>query len=294
MNRRSFLKASSGAALGGLAWMATGCASESDSSASSASAADTSAAGTRSLPALGVQLYTVRSLMEDDFEGTLQSVADIGFDHVEFAGYYERSPEEVRALLDDLGLAAPSTHVPLEPLRNDLDGVIQTAQAVGHEYVICPWLPEEERASIANYRALAQFFNEVGGQMRDAGLQFGYHNHAFEFEAIDGTRPYDVLLDETDPEHVTMELDLYWIREAGFDPLAYFADHPGRFALAHVKDRADDGTMLPVGQGAIDFAAIFAQSEQAGLQHYVVEHDNPDDPLASIRTSHDYLRQLRF
>lgn len=246
------------------------------------------------LSTVGVQLYTVRSLMEDNFEGTLQSVADIGYDHVEFAGYYERSPEEVRGLLDELGLQAPSTHVPLNMLRDDLGGVIQMAQAAGHDYVICPWLSEEERGSIDGYRELAQFFNSVGGQMQDAGLQFGYHNHDFEFEPIDGTVPYDVLLDETDPERVTMELDLYWIVEAGYDPLTYFEEHPGRFPLAHVKDRTAEGDMVAVGAGTIDFASIFAQSDQAGLEHYVVEHDNPENPLQSIRTSYDYLAQLRF
>lgn len=291
MDRRRFLQTTAGLAAGGLAWMSTGCASNADNPAPGTGGAS---GGTRQLSAVGVQLYTVRSLMEDDVEGTLRAIAGIGFEEVEFAGYYGRRPAEVKGLLDEVGLTAPSTHVPLNVLREDLDGIIQTAQAIGHEYVICPWLPQSERGSIHGYRQLAAFFNEVGSEMQAAGLQLGYHNHAFEFEAIDGERPYDVLLQETDPEHVTMELDLYWIVEAGHDPLAYFEQYPGRFALSHVKDRTHDGAMTAVGEGAIDFAAILAQSDQAGLQRYIVEHDNPDDPLASIRASHDYLRQLRF
>jgi sugar phosphate isomerase/epimerase len=279
--------------------MSAGCASESNSSSSpsgssSPRGASSSGTGANQLSAIGVQLYTLRTLMEDDFEGTLRSVADIGYDEVEFAGYYERSPSEVRDLLDELGLAAPSTHVQLNVLRDDLDSVIQTAQAVGHEYVICPWLPQSERGSIEGYRELAQFFNNVGREMQAAGLQFGYHNHDFEFETMDGQRPYDVLLRETDPEHMTMELDLYWIVEAGYEPLAYFEEYPGRFALSHVKDRTENGAMVAVGAGSIDFATIFAHHEQAGLQKYIVEHDNPEDPLASIQASHDYLSQLRF
>lgn len=246
------------------------------------------------LDAIGVQLYTVRSLLSGDFEGTMRTVADIGFDEVEFAGYYGRSPSEVKGLLDELGLSAPSTHVQLGMLRDDLDGVIQTAQEIGHEYVICPWLPESERGPLEGYRKLAQFFNEVGGQLREAGLQFGYHNHAFEFETINGEQPYNVLLNATDPEHVTMELDLYWIVEAGYDPLTYFEQYPGRFALSHVKDRTDGGAMVAVGEGTIDFASIFARSDQAGLQRYIVEHDNPEDPIASIQSSYNYLSQLQF
>lgn len=272
--------------------MSAGCASDSGSSA--ASNANTLSGGTRTLSAIGVQLYTVRSLLGDDFEGTMRTIADIGFDEVEFAGYYDRSPDEVRGLLDDLGLAAPSAHVQLGALRDDLDRVIQTAQAVGHEYVICPWLAPSERGSIAGYRELAAFFNEVGRQMQDADLQFGYHNHDFEFETIDGERPFDVLLNDTDPELVTMELDLYWTVEAGYDPLAYFEQYPGRFALSHVKDRTEDGAMVAVGEGAIDFASIFARSDQAGMERYIVEHDNPEDPIVSIRSSYEYLSQLQF
>jgi len=291
MDRRHFLHTTAGLAAGGLAWMSAGCASDADSSAGNAAA---SSGGARTLPSIGVQLYTLRSLLADDFEGTMRTVADIGFDEVEFAGYYDRSPDEVRGLLDDLGLTAPSTHVQLGMLRDDLDSVIQTAQAVGHEYVICPWLNPSERGSIAGYRELATFFNEVGRQMQGAGLQFGYHNHDFEFETIDGERPYDVLLDATDPELVTMELDLYWTVEAGHDPLTYFEQYPGRFALSHVKDRTEDGAMVAVGEGAIDFASIFARSDQAGMQRYIVEHDNPEDPVASIRSSYAYLSQLQF
>ena len=293
MNRRHFLHTTAGLAAGSLAWMSAGCASDGSSPSSNASGA-ASSSGTNRLRAIGVQLYTLRSLMEDDFEGTLRAVADIGYDEVEFAGYYDRSPEEVRGLLDELGLAAPSTHVPLNALQDDLDRVIQTAQTIGHEYVVCPWLPEAERGSIAGYRAIAQRFNDVGREMQAANLQLGYHNHAFEFEMIDGQRPYDVLLDATDPAYVTMELDLYWIVEAGHDPLAYFERYPRRFALSHVKDRTEDGAMVAVGAGALDFANIFAHSDQAGLQKYVVEHDNPEDPLASIRSSYDYLSQFRF
>jgi sugar phosphate isomerase/epimerase len=281
MNRRSFVKVTAGAALGGVfgldrrAW-----------------AADVAAG--RSLDRIGVQLYTVRSLMEKDFAGTLKAVAEVGFEEVEFAGYFDHRPEEVKAILDRLGLTAPASHVSIDSLRGDLAGTIEQAQAVGHDYLICPWLAPEERVSIESYKTVAGDFNEVGKACRDAGLRFGYHNHDFEFETIDGQLPFDVLLDETDPELVEFELDLFWITKGGEDPFRYFDRYPGRFTLCHVKDMTENEQMVDVGAGRIDFKAIFGRAEQAGLEHFFVEHDEPEDPLASIKASHDYLEALRF
>jgi sugar phosphate isomerase/epimerase len=281
MNRRSFVKVTAGAALGGIfgldrrAW-----------------AAD--AAAGRSLDRIGVQLYSVRSMMEKDFAGTLKAVADVGFEEVEFAGYFDHQPEEVKTLLGRLGLTAPASHVSIDLLREDLAGTIEQARAVGHDYLIGPWLAPEERVSIESYKTVAGFFNQGGKACRDAGLRFGYHNHDFEFETIDGQLPFDVLLDETDPDLVDFELDLFWITRGGEDPFRYFDRYPGRFTLCHVKDMAENEQMVDVGAGRIDFKAIFARAEQAGLEHFFVEHDEPEDPLASIASSHDYLRALKF
>src|SRR2546428_537367 len=130
-----------------------------------------------------------------------------------------------------------------------------------------------------------------------AGIQFGYHNHTFEFvkdQALGGKLPYDVLLAETDPKLVQMEMDLCWITEGGQDPLVYFDRYPGRFPLVHVKDMTKDHQMTEVGSGAIDWRRIFAQSEKAGMRHYFVEHDEPKAPFDSILTSYEFLRKLRF
>ena len=294
MNRRTFLKSSAAAGLGSM-YVLAGCAGDADS-ATSTGQADTTAAAIQgqTLDRIGVQLYTLRSLLADDFEGTIEQVAGIGFNEVEFAGYYDRSPEDVKALLDRVGLTAPSAHIQLNQFQDDIDGVIAAAQTIGHHYVILPWLAPPQRESIDMYKQHAALLNEVGQKCKDAGLQVGYHNHDFEFQETDGQIPYDVLLAETDPDLVIMQLDLFWIAKAGQDPLAYFENHPGRFHLCHVKDMTAEGEMTDVGNGTIDFAAIFAQSEQAGLQHYVVEHDNPEDPIASITTSYTYLKDLEF
>lgn len=284
MDRRQFLDTSAraaGALCSGLAL--AGCAS--DSSKQQAPKSPTT------LSAIGLQLYTIRSVMEEDFRGAMDQVAEAGYDEVEFAGYYDRSPDEIRALLDDLGLEAPATHVPLSRLRNGLDEVIRTAKAIGHQYVVCPYLSEEERTSIADYRELAEEFRSFGERCAAAGLQFAYHNHDFEFTEMDGTLPYEVLLNETDPKHVQMELDLYWVVEAGHDPITYLERDPDRFPLCHVKDRGDDGGMRSVGEGTIDFIPIF---RQGSFEHYFVEHDNPEAPMKSIAKSYRSLSNLEL
>jgi sugar phosphate isomerase/epimerase len=251
-------------------------------------------AASGSLERIGVQLYTVRTLMEDDFEATLAAVADVGYHEVEFAGYFGRSPEQVKAVLEQTGLSAPACHVPIGALRDDLAGTIETVKTIGHEYMVCPWLAPEERGTIEGYRELATFFNEVGTACREAGVRFAYHNHDFEFFPIDGEVPMDVLLDGTDPDVVEFELDLFWITKGGRDPFEYFERYPGRFPLCHVKDMDEEEAMVDVGAGKIDFGSIFASSDQAGLIHYFVEHDSPPDPLASIGASFAHLESLRF
>lgn len=250
--------------------------------------------GSRSLERIGVQLYTVRNLLEEDFEGTLEAVAEIGFHEVEFHHYFGREPQQVKDLLEQLGLDAPAAHFPWDSFREDHESVIETAKAVGHRYVLLAWLPPEDRATIDQYRELAAFCNKVGETSKSAGLQFAYHNHDFEFLPVEGQVPFDVLLAETDPDLVEFEIDLFWIVKGGHDPLDYFDNHPGRFTLCHVKDMAAGEKMVDVGAGELDFASIFARSDQAGLEHYFIEHDEPTDPLASIEASFKHLEALKF
>jgi sugar phosphate isomerase/epimerase len=242
---------------------------------------------------IGVQLYTVRTLLERDFDGTLASLATIGFREVEFAGYHGRTPEAVRAALARAGLTAPSAHVPIESVRDDLPRVLEGARVMGHQYVVVAWIPQEQRTP-PGYRAAADLFNRVGEQALASGIRFAYHNHAFEFAPQDGRLPYDVLLERCDPRYVAFEMDLYWISKGGQDPLRYFARWPERFPMVHVKDSSGppDHRMVDVGAGRIPWKAIFARRKEAGIRHYFVEHDTPADPLASVRRSYEYLRRL--
>ncbi len=294
MNRRNFLKASTGATLGGIVLLNAGCGDSPESSAGQMNDSTAVVGGSRTLSNIGVQLYTLRSLMQDDFEGTLEKVAGIGYDQVEFAGYYDRTPEQVRQLLDQLGLAAVSTHIGYDQVRENLSSVMEASKTLGLKYIVVPALPEAARASIDSYKEVAEVLNTAGAQCRQEGLALAYHNHAFEFEEADGQIPYDVLLAQTDPDLVKMELDLFWIAKAGKDPIAYFSQYGDRFRLCHVKDMTPGGDMAPVGSGKTDFAAIFDRAEQIGMEYYIVEHDNPEDPIQSIQTSYDYLKAMTY
>jgi sugar phosphate isomerase/epimerase len=170
------------------------------------------------------------------------------------------------------------------------------AKAMGHRTLIVAWVDRGKMPAIDDWKALAKRFNEIGRRAAGDGLRFAYHNHNFEFPPIAGSRPYDVLLGDTDPALVDFELDLYWALKAGADPLDYFVRHPGRFRSVHVKDGGPMPAfeMRDVGAGTIDWKRIFARHNQAGIEHYFVEHDNPADPIASITASARYLTALDY
>ena len=251
----------------------------------------------RKLDKIGVQLYSVRNEMAKDFEGSLKKIAELGYKQVEFAGYYNRTPQQVKALLDQLGLESPSAHVPIQALRQDPAKAIETAKAIGHRYVICPYLDASERKTLDQYKQHAALFNQVGEACRKAGLKFAYHNHDFEFMPIDGKLPFDLLLAETQKDLVQIELDLYWTVKAKQDPLAWLKKHPGRFAAFHVKDMDNTprGFFTEVGRGVIDFKPIFAAGQKAGVELFIVEQDaTPGSPFDSLKISADYLKTFEF
>lgn len=258
---------------------------------------NTKAFGAQKLSKIGLQLYTVRRDLERDFEGTLRLIAALGIDEVEFAGNFGQKPERIKNLLENFKLVATSAHVSIDALRKDLPKTIAEAQIIGHKYLVLGYLPAEKRKSLDDYKKLAELLNKTGEECRRAGLQFAYHNHDFEFARMENQIPYDLILKETDAQNVKMELDLYWITKAGFDPISYFGKHPKRFPLVHVKD--SDATpkkfFTEVGRGTIDFKKIFAKAKVAGIKHYFIEQDEtPAAPLVSVETSLKYLRNLKY
>ena len=268
------------------------------------------AADDNKIEKVGVQLYTVRKQMKADFDGTLAKVAAIGYKEVEFAGYFGRTPQHVRAALEKNGLSSPACHIDYDLLAPDKwPAQIESAQVIGQSYIVNPWIPEERRKTEDDWKRAADTFNRAGEACNQAGIQFAYHNHWFEFLPVNGKLPYDTLLTLCDAKLVKMELDLCWITVGGADPLQYFSRYPGRFPLVHVKDikklpsvtaagaqNFGDSLkdMTEVGSGIIDWKKIFAQSEKAGIKHYIVEHDKPKAPFDSIQTSYEYLSKLRW
>ena len=250
----------------------------------------------KKLKRVGLQLYTVRDMMKADLPGTLAQVAAIGYKEVEFAGYFGRTPAQIRDLLRRNKLDSPSTHLSFDLLPNGWQKALDDAKAIGHKWAAIAWIPEEKRRTLDDWKRHAAAFNRAGAQAKSAGLRFAYHNHDFELTRIGGVRPLDILLNETDASLVNFEMDLYWVVFGGGDPLDFFKRYPKRFKLLHVKDSAGppDNKMVDVGKGTINFRSIFAQSEKAGVKHYFVEHDNPADPIASLRNSYTYLHSLTF
>jgi sugar phosphate isomerase/epimerase len=249
-------------------------------------------AGMRRLQPVGVQLYTVRDLMKADFEGTLAAVAKLGYKEVEFAGYFGRTPDQVKAALKAAGLSAPSAHVPLPAGNSEWSGTIETAADIGLKYLVIPSVPKENRTTLADWQQLAKRFNELGEAARRHGIRFAYHNHEYEFVMTGNRLPYDVLLEETKRDLVEFEMDIFWIRRGGQDPLAYFRKWKGRFPMVHVKDMTLEGKMVDVGAGTIDWKSIYAARKEAGIKHWFVEHDEPADPMGSLAASYEYMKSL--
>ncbi|MEX2179741.1 MAG: sugar phosphate isomerase/epimerase [Gemmatimonadaceae bacterium] len=263
-------------------------------------AIETSRVAERRVERIGIQLYTVRREMQQDLPGTLARLAEMGYDEVEFAGYFGRTPVQIRAVLEQVGLAAPSTHVGYNLLAAEWDRALDDAAAMGHQYVTVPWLPAEPRRTLDGWRRVADEFNRAGERATARGLTFAYHNHDFEFTRVGegGVVPFDLLLDRTDPSYVQFQLDVFWLVKAGGDPLAYLRAHPSRFTTLHIKDSAGapEHAQVDVGDGVIDFAAILRldRAQQRAVKHLFIEHDQPADAMAFAKKSHDYVYRMEI
>jgi sugar phosphate isomerase/epimerase len=239
-------------------------------------------------PKIGLQLYTVREAAGQDARGTLQKVAEIGYKYVELAGTYGLSPVEMRATLDEFGLEAVSSHESLDALTADLPGVLSRLNTIGCKYVVCPGAAATRETDPAAWDQLAAQFNEIGRASADAGLIFGYHNHAHEFAMVGGMYGLDYLMEKTEPHTVKMELDVGWAWYGGVDPAAYLRRYAGRVPLIHAKDHERDNKDInrPVGDGALDWHSIFTAAREIGVDYAIVEEDRTLVPeLESVAKS---------
>lgn len=242
----------------------------------------------------GLALYTLRDDMAKDIDRTLEAVARTGYNWVEAAGYsdgrfYSLKPSDFRNRVEINGLKLISSHCNLT--RENIDKVIEDSSEAGISYLVLPSLPPEWRKSADGFREAAGFFNLAGEKCGKAGMRFCFHNHTTEFKKMGGVIPFDLLLNGTDPELVSFELDLCWITAANQNPVVYFINHPGRFELLHLKDMTKGKKDATLGEGVIDFKPIFALTGKAGMKYFFVEQDNfrAHSPLESIKISRDYL-----
>ena len=271
---------------------------------------------------LGLQLYTVLVPLEQDFEGTLQAVANIGYKEVETIGSFGRDPKHVRELFDRYGLKSPSQHlVPgnlyevfnafaAKRMTGDeihqrwLSGMsvdrvipiieegIARAKILGQRYLVWQIIWPEQMETREAMDKFCRAMNAAGDACAKAGLGFNFHNHSVEFKPVSGYVPYDVIVENTDPKTVKLEMDVYWAVAAQADPIAYFTRYPDRYRQCHLKDGDGKGELAPAGKGVVDFPAVLKAARQAGIEHYYFEYDRSDDPMAVTRQSFEYLRKF--
>jgi len=248
-------------------------------------------------PVVGLQLYSLRDMTEHDFLGTIRKVADLGYQAVEFAGYFGTPAKELRALLDELGLKAPSAHVGLtfddpDNIPANLAREIEYAKELGLEYIITPWAPLPEEPTMDDIRKLAVILEAAGRQVTAAGLKYGYHNHAFEFKLVEGKPVIDHLLELVPAEYLAVEFDLGWVHVGGQVPVDYVNRYAGRIPLAHFKDFGPGASDAEVGKGEVDLKSALEAAPQAGIRYYIVEQEGfSDSSIKSVERCLDFFKQ---
>lgn len=242
----------------------------------------------------GIQLYTFRQEMLKDPQGTLKIIADLGIKQIESAAsnkglYYGLTPTEMKKTCKDLGLTLRSAHCGIDA---NWQKIIDQAAESGQEYLVCSTIPYAGD-TVANYQKIAERFNKAGEECQKAGVKFGYHNHDYEFKVDEGLVLYDVLLVNTDPSLVSMEMDLGWVVAAGKDPLAYFKEYPGRFPLWHLKDMKGRNS-VEFGNGTLDIKGLLKQSKDAGMKYFFIEQEEypAGSPASSMKINMEYLSKL--
>lgn len=250
---------------------------------------------------VGLQIYTLRDTIFKDPKGVLKQVADFGYKKLETFAYKDGSIfgmpfADFGKYMKDLGMKVTSGHYGIDQAKSDTwEKAVTDAKSIGQDYLVVPYLVEGDRKTIDDYKKVCAILNKAGEVAKKNGMKFGYHNHAFEFETLEGQIPYDVMLKELDPTLVDMEMDIFWVVNAGKDPLAYFEKHPGRFTQWHVKDmdKSDKMRNANVGSGTIDWKKIFANAKKSGMKHFYVEQETyPGAPIDSVGASIKYLNTI--
>lgn len=315
MKRRIFFRNAGAFALGTL--FLPGCNSQGDKATSNGSDTlpnENITSEGKALKAIGLQLYSVKDVLDQDLKGTLQKLADIGYKEVEsYPGigghYYGMEPKEFSNMLNDMGMTLVSSHFGSgsydgkaatwheATMLSGFEELVSKAAETGQTYLTCSWMDESLRKNPEDLKRTAALFNKTGEICKESGLKFAYHNHSFEFEKVGDHVLFDFMLENTDPELVLYELDMYWVAAAGKDPVAYFDKYPGRFPLGHVKDmsKKDNTKNVVIGTGTMDYLKILKAAEDAGMEHFFVEQESfVQPPLEAMEENYNYLSTLKI
>ncbi|MCR2821972.1 sugar phosphate isomerase/epimerase family protein [Lederbergia panacisoli] len=247
----------------------------------------------RTIP-VAVQMYTLRDESAEDFAGTLKKVAELGFDGVEFAGYGGLDVKEVKALLEEYGLKAASSHVSLDALQSDLAKVIEEQKVLGSKFIVCPFLMPDQRSE-EDYKKLIPFLEKAGEECRKEGITLCYHNHDFELDRLsDGRTALESIFDDVSPENLETEFDIYWLTKAGESPVEWIKKYHNRTPLVHLKDMTtdDEKFFAELGTGGVDIEAVLNIGDGANVQWWIVEQDaSRKTPFESVEISINYLKE---
>jgi len=248
----------------------------------------------------GIQTYSVRNQLNEDFEGTMKYIADVGYKHIEAYGLdtdgmflKKITPKHYAKVIADLGMEFKATHCSYTT-ADKAQKMIDAAKETGMEYLIVPAVGRNLRTSVDSWKGIAENFNKMGEMCNKVGLKFGYHNHAFEFEKIDGIIPQELLMSETEKDLVHFEADLFWVTKGGYDPIKLIKKFPGRIKLLHVKDATPELEGTTVGKGIIDFEAIFKVSKKDAVEYYFVEDERTDAPFKNIKADFEYISSQKY
>jgi sugar phosphate isomerase/epimerase len=241
---------------------------------------------------VGLQLYSLRDVIFKDPKAVLKSVAEFGYKEIETFGYKEGKlfgmpVKEYGDYIKSLGMKTMSGHYGIDLLDGNWQQACEDAKSLGQQYVVVPYLTEQYYSSLDVLKKTCATINKGAEVARKTGLKMGYHNHAFEFNQVEGQVMFDVMLKELDPK-VSIEMDIFWVVNAGQDPIAYFNKYPGRFEQWHVKDmdKSDKNRNADVGTGAIDYKTIFANAKKSGMKHFYIEQETyPNNSTESIKNS---------
>ncbi|MFN3488726.1 MAG: sugar phosphate isomerase/epimerase family protein [Emticicia sp.] len=281
---------------------------------------------------LGIQLFSIPKMLSEDFEGGIKMLASLGYKELELfgpysfsaekvkkgweaaekmlgfsgSGFFGRTPQDIKKLLTDNGLSTPGTHTDLDTLEQNMGALAEAAHLMGWKYVTLPAIPDDRRKTLDDYKRIAESFNKIGAEAKKNGIRFGYHNHGYGIKPMDGQIPLQIVLDNTDPNLVFFEMDIFWTTCGGANPIEYLTKYPNRYKMLHLKDMTSkkqfsgDGggmqdwmpmfsLMASAGDGVLDLQGIVKKAKEVGVEHFFVEQDMVANPQVALKRSSDYL-----